>query len=407
MPDTAFSAGLHALSVALIVPDARRRRLLGTAVGVSPVNLALEYDTYPSRAELPEIGRLACDVTIVDLDDDIDQAIRVIEGICSRNAATTVMAYSSRNDSTLMRRSMQAGAREFLIEPLLPETVNEAFARASSRRLGPEKTRGKMLVFVPSKGGVGVTTIAANFALALTKESGAKVVVVDMDFQLGEIALGLGMTATFSIVDALVNASRLDKQFLSTMLVRHSSGLAILSSPDEYNFFQFAVDQGADRLFQILREEFDYVVVDTGTCHGVLQEKLFMEADKLYLVTEMNLPSLRNAHRLISFLSARDGSRVLEVVLNRFNSRHGEIDEQSATKALARPINWRVPNAWAAARAAQDSGIPLAMADSPITRTFVQMARAACGKAVTPEKKASAGFSFFSSSRAVQTPAET
>jgi pilus assembly protein CpaE len=226
-------------------------------------------------------------------------------------------------------------------------------------------------------------------------------VVVDMDFQLGEIAPGLGMTASFSIVDALVNATRLDKDFLATLLLRHSTGLAILSSPEQYNFFQFAVDEGADKLFRILRQEFDYVVVDTGTCHGILQEKLFLEADKLYLVTEMTFPSLRNAHRLITFLSARDGSRALELVLNRWDARHVEIDENSATKALGRPINWRVPNAWAAARAAQDSGVPLAMADSPVTRSLVQMARAACGKPVEPEKKASTGFSFFGS-RAVQ-----
>jgi pilus assembly protein CpaE len=400
MPDIAVSARPQLLSVALIVPDPARRRSLATALAGSQISVAREYDAYPSRADANE-----SDVVIVDLDHDIDQAIRVIEEICSRSAVTTVMAYSSRNDPTLMRRSMQAGAREFLIEPFLPETVAEAFGRASSRRPGREKSKGKMLVFAPSKGGVGVTTIAANFALALTKESGAKVVVVDMDFQLGEIALGLGMTATFSIVDALVNASRLDKDFLSTMLVRHNSGLAILSAPEQYNFFQFAVDPGADRLFQILRDEFDYVVVDIGTCHGNLQEKLFIEADKLYLITEMTFPSLRNAHRLISFISARDGSRALELVLNRSNSGHGEIDEKSAAKALGRPINWRVPNGWAAASAAQDSGVPLAMDDSPITRSLVQMAKAACGKPLTPEKKARPGFSFFGS-RAVQTPAE-
>lgn len=401
MSDIAVSARSRSLSVALIVPDAGRRRSLEAALTGSQIGLARQYAAYPSRADVPD-----SDVVIVDLDHDVDRAIRVIEDICGRHATTTVMAYSGTNDSNLMRRSMQAGAREFLIEALLAETIAEAFARTSSRRPGRDKSEGQTLVFVPSKGGVGVTTIAANFALALTKESGAKVVVVDMDFQQGEIALGLGMTATFSIVDALVNAARLDKEFLSTLLVRHNSGLAILGSPEEYNFFQFAVDPGADRLFQILREEFDYVVVDTGTCHGVLQEKLFLEADKLYLVTEMTFPSLRNARRLISFLSARDGSRALELVLNRFNSRHGEIDEKSAAKALGRPINWRVPNAWAAARAAQDSGIPLTMEDSPITRSLVQMARAACGKLVEPGKKSGSGFSFFGS-RAVQTPAES
>jgi pilus assembly protein CpaE len=124
---------------------------------------------------------------------------------------------------------------------------------------------------VPSKGGVGVTTIALNFALALTKESGAKVVVVDLDFELGEIALGLGMTATFSVVDALLNPARLDKEFLSTLLLRHSSGLAVLASPEEYNFFHIPRSKGR-QVVQILREEFDYVVVDAGTCHSHVQE---------------------------------------------------------------------------------------------------------------------------------------
>jgi pilus assembly protein CpaE len=398
--------GSNALSVALIVPNSMRRRSLVAALAGSQLTLAREFAGYPSRDDLPEIVRLDCQVLIVDLDDDVEQAIRVIENICSHNVAMTVMAYSSRNDSTLMRRSMQAGAREFLIEPFLPETVGEAFARTSSRRPEQEKCAGKVLVFAAAKGGVGVTTIALNFALALTKESGAKVVVVDMDFQLGEIAPGLGVTAIFSVVDALMNATRLDREFLASLLIRHGSGLAVLAAPEGYNFFHSAVDEGAKKLFRILREEFDYVVVDTGTCHGDIQEMLFGMADRLYLVTETTFAALRNAHRLISYLSARDGSRHLEVVVNRFNSRHGNIDGNSATKALTRPVNWSIPNTYAAVRAAQDNGVPLAMEDSPYTRVLVQMARAACGKAFPCTKKASHGFDLFGL-RGVPAPAET
>ena len=137
------------------------------------------------------------------------------------------------------------------------------------------------------------------------------------------------------------------------------------------------------------------MVVDAGTCHSHVQESVFEVADTLYLVTEMTFPALRNAHRMISFLSARDKSRRLEVVLNRFNSRHGSIDEKSATKALGRPINWRIPNGYAAARAAQDSGVPLAMENSPITRALVQMAKAACGKPLSTEKEAGKGLQLF------------
>ena len=185
----------------------------------------------------------------------------------------TVMAYSSTNDSTLMRRSMQAGAREFLIEPFLPDTMSEAFARASARRPNQQKAAtGKMLVFVPSKGGVGVTTIAANFALALTKESGAKVGVGGYGFSTGRNRAGTWNDRGFLGGGRADEPTRLDREFLSTSPVRHSSGLSVLASPEEYSFFHFPVDEGADRLFRILREEFDYVVVDAGTCHGHMQE---------------------------------------------------------------------------------------------------------------------------------------
>ncbi|MGA2715018.1 MAG: hypothetical protein ABSG41_18100 [Bryobacteraceae bacterium] len=89
-------------------------------------------------------------------------------------------------------------------------------------------------------------------------------------------------------------------------------------------------------------------------------------------------------------------TRSLEVVLNRFNSRNGAIDERSATKALARPVNWRIPNCYEAARAAEDNGVPLAMEDSPITRALSQMAKSACGKSLRPAAKVSKGPGFFS-----------
>ena len=406
MSDIPESAGPNVFAVALIAPDPRRRRSVASAIAGSQLTIAREFVAYPSPSDVFEIVRLNCRAAVVDLDSDTDQAMYVIENICSRDISITVMATSSRNDPALMRRAMQAGAREFLVEPLLPEVVTEAFARASARHNSRAESLAKILVFVPSKGGVGVTTIAANFALALTKESGARVAVVDMDFEMGEIALGLGMKATFSITDALLNPARLDREFLSTLLLRHSSGLAVLASPEEYNTFHCPAES-PEKLFRVLRQEFDYIVVDAATCDSHMQDILFESAGTIYLVTEMTLPSLRNAHRLIAFLSSKGRSRGLEIVLNRFNSRHGSINENSVTKALARPINWKIPNAYEAARAAEDSGVPLAMEDSPITRVLAQMAKAACGKPFSVEKKSGGMFGGLFGSKALSAPAQT
>jgi len=402
MTDAGDTPRSNTLSLSLIVPDAKRRQALAAAMAGSRCNIVRQFDYYPAHGDSAEFVDLDCDAVVVDLDDDVEKAISLIEDICSHNTTGTVMAYSGRNDSTLLRRSMQAGAREFLVEPLLPEAIGEALRRAFARQPQRRKAAGKILVFVATKGGVGVTTLSANFAVALARESGARVVVIDMDFQLGEIALGLGMTATFSVADALKNIDRLDRDFLSTLLIRHPSGLSVLASPEDYSFFQPTAHEDAIRLFRILRSEFDYVVVDSGTSQGQLQEALFGMADKLYLVTELTLPALRNAHRLINCLSDGDAPGRLEVVVNRFNSRHGEIDEASAAKAIGRSVDWRIPNAYADARAAQDNGVPLAFENSPITKALVRMAKAACGKPCIPEKKAGGGFSFFGSKNVAQ-----
>jgi len=67
---------------------------------------------------------------------------------------------------------MRAGAREFLTQPMAAATVAEAFMRAAARRqTGAAERAGKVLVFQGAKGGVGATTLAINFAVALTKEN--------------------------------------------------------------------------------------------------------------------------------------------------------------------------------------------------------------------------------------------
>jgi pilus assembly protein CpaE len=156
-----------------------------------------------------EFARLGCEVAIVDVDQDIEQAVHVIEGICTRSASTTVMACSAKKELALVRRAMQAGARDFLPEPVLLETMKDALARISFRRIFQEQTPGKVLVFTSSKAGVGVTSLAANFAIALTRESASRVVVVDLDLHGGDIALGLGLTASCSVADAHSNPTRL------------------------------------------------------------------------------------------------------------------------------------------------------------------------------------------------------
>jgi pilus assembly protein CpaE len=367
------------LSIALFVPDAPRRRSLALALAAAPRTAAREFANYPAPKDYAEFVRQNFDVAIIDLDTDIDLAIQAIESLCRSNPTATVFACSRRNDMMLLRRAMQAGARDFLSEPILADTMKEALARISFRQ-GEDRALGKLLVFAGSKAGVGTTSVATNFATALAKGSGARVAIVDLDLQGGDVALGLGLTATYSVADAFRNPTRLDRDFLSRILLRHHSGLSVLPAPEDFSSGKVGVEGGAGKLIQLLREEFDYVVIDSGSSHGQAQESLYDSADKLYLVAELSFPSLRNANRLISHLTSAGNGHNLDVILNKFDAPNSRIGEEDARRAMGRQVSWKIPNGHAAMTASWAKGVPAVTGSSPVTKAIVQMARDACGK---------------------------
>ena len=297
------------------------------------------------------------------------------------------MVYSARTDSELLVRCMRAGAREFLTQPIPPSTIAEALVRASVRRPAAKpakKVGGKLMVFLGAKGGSGVTTIASNFALALAKESGRSTVLVDLDLPFGDAALALGISPEFSTANALQNFERLDSNFLTKLLIKHSSGLSVLAAPDKYTPV-VASDDAVEKLLVTARQDFEYVVVDAGSNLGAGCKMLLDAASVVYLVTQVSIPELRNGNRLISEFF--NSGRTLEVVVNRFTPRSLSIDVDHIQKALTKPINWKIPNDYQAARRAQDTATPLALDDSPISRVIKQMARTACNLSPTLDKK--------------------
>jgi pilus assembly protein CpaE len=378
--------------VVLIAPNEKGRQEIVKALSDTDGRIVREFNDYPGMAAVCSLLSEGCGIVIIDLDAGVAQGLDLIESISKCGIPATVIACSGRSEADIVIRAMRAGAREFLAAPVSAAAFTEAFDRAAARQraVSPERSAGKVFVFQGTKGGVGATTLATNFAVAIAREDAGRVVLVDMHPQLGEIALGLGLAPQFSIGDALGNAVRLDADFLSTLLVRHSSGLMVLASPDAYGVNR-SLERGADKLLRILREEFAWVVVDAGPSCANITDALFEMADRIYLVTEASLPALRNARRLISYLAGKERSACVEVLMNRVNSRLVEIDEASAVKALGHHVDWKVPSDYVAVRSAQNAGVPLVNHESPLARMICQMTRAAMGiPASAPKKPAAA-----------------
>ena len=388
------SIGADALSIALIGPDDLRRKEAATALLKCNGTEVREYSAYPANLdEVPRLLEQRNDVIIIDLDSDPEFALELVESLCA-NGATTVMVYSSKPDPDLLVRCMRAGAREFLTPPFALNTMAEALVRAQSRRTVtrlPRKTGGRLLVFLGAKGGAGVTTLACNFAVALAQESTQSTLLIDLDLPLGDAALNLGIVTEYSTVNALQEAGRLDASFLNKLLIKHSSGVSVLAAPGKFPQFH-ATNEAIDKLMTVARQEFDNVVVDVGSRLDLTDTALFKDAFTIYLVTQAGIPELRNSNRLISqFFTV--GSPKLEIVINRYEPRSLGVSDETITKALTRPANWKIPNDYAAVRQMQNTATPLALGDSPISRLIKQMAVSICGQRATQPKKK--GFRLF------------
>jgi pilus assembly protein CpaE len=383
-----------ALSTAVISPDMRRRNEAINALGECHSGPIREFISYPPNLDnVPRTLGNNYDVVLIDLDSDPEYALDLVESISTRGLAI-VMVYSEQNDPELMLKCMRVGAREFLTMPFAPGVMAEALVRASVMRLAlrPAKiANGKLLVFLSAKGGSGATTLACNFAVSLAQESRKRTLLIDLNLPLGDAAINLGIKADYSIVTAFHNSDRLDSHFLSGLLVQHSSGLFVLAAPSELAPTYVSAEV-IDKLLEIACQDFDYVVVDAGSRLDLQRKHLFDESATIYLVTQVGIPELRNSHRLIAQLSAA-GSPKLEIVINRYDPRYKEIDEEHITMALTRPAQWKIPNNYAAVRKMQHTATPLTEDDSPISRVILQMTRSVCGQPPIPEKKKI--FSFF------------
>ncbi len=385
---TPDAPGSSAMSIALIAPDEPRRKEVADAVADFLGPSVRGYASVPAELnDLPQMLERHHDVVIIGLDSDPEYALELVESLCADNSST-VMAYSAQTSLDLTIRFMRAGAREFLTLPLLHSDVAGALARVSSRRSATpqgRKTPKKLFVFLGAKGGCGVTTIASNFAVALAQESGQKTLLIDFGVPLGDAAINLGMVAEYSTANALQDTIRLDANFLSSLLAKHSSGLFVLAAPGEFSPAHPTHD-AIDKLLAVARQSFDYVVVDAGSRTDLRATALFEESAVLYLIAQVGVSELRNSNRLISQFFSDRGSK-LQIVLNRYTPQALLFDEQQIAKALTRPALWKIPDDYATARRTRNSATPLALKDSPISMAIRQMARTACGLPANPEKK--------------------
>ena len=378
-------SGKAPLSVAVLDFDGRRRKAVADVLsGIDGLQVE-EIPSFPLKvAELPQVLPENYSVVLLNVDCNPDLAFDLAEKLSADQMY--VMAYSSRANMKIAVQMMRAGAREFFTEPLDRAEVAEAINRGTEHYSvvrQEAKAASRLFVFLGTKGGVGVTTLAANFALALAQESEGKTLLVDFGLPLGDVAINLGIRTEYSVVNALKYTDRLDARMLASLVAKHGTGLSVLTAPSDFSDDHVASPASIDKLVSVARESYDCVVADIGSRIDLFGTSLFDKSSVIYLIAQVGITELFNANRMASkFFFTRD--QTLQIVLNRYKPSDLLFDEKKITEALTRPAQWKIPDDYATARRTRETATPIAMIDSAIGRAIREMARTAVG--VTGDK---------------------
>ena len=183
-----------------------------------------------------------------------------------------------------------------------------------------ERPAGQVYAFFSPKGGSGSTTVATNLAVVLRQLTGKKTLLVDLDLELGETALMLGMRPRFNFVDLVQNFHRLDADLLASFIERHDSGVDLLSAPYHPEKAETVSGDLIRRILVFLRQHYDYVVVDTSKSFSQAMLAIFEQSDQVFLVGDGG-PALAPEHpaRVADDAAgAGPGRGPLRLVINRF-----------------------------------------------------------------------------------------
>jgi pilus assembly protein CpaE len=318
------------------------------------------------------------DLIIVDTRGDATSAMSNIERLRAGAPHAGIFAVAIETDPELILQSMRAGANEFFTWPPEDETFHGAVRRLAARRESALGARASAttLVFFGAKGGAGTTTTSVNCAVELARLSKRSTVIVDLKPGLGEVALFLGVRPRYSLLDAIDNLHRLDREFLRELVVKHKSGLEILAGSDQFDRPGANDASPIEELCRLLARQYEYIIIDAGSQLNSCTTAALYTADTIFLVANPDVPSVRNAQRLLDRVRQLGacGERV-RVLLNRA-AEPFPIPPKQIEGALGHPIHHTFPSDYKTVSTALNSGVPLALAGgSDIAAQFDRFTR--------------------------------
>jgi pilus assembly protein CpaE len=297
-----------------------------------------------------------------------------------------------------LHQLLRKGADEFVPYPLpedelqlvierlkTPEPVAEEPKHAAHTLKSGTSRDGAVIVVQGLAGGVGSTTMAVNLAweLASITQDGEspRVCLIDLDLQYGSVATYLDLPRREAVFEMLSDTENMDEEVLGHALLSFEDKLQVLTAPTDMLPLDIISPMDVDRVIQMARSHFDYVVIDMPSTLVQWSETVLQAAHVYFALIELDMRSAQNALRMKRALQSEDlPFNKLRFALNRapkFTDLSGKSRVKRMGESLGISIDLQLPDGGKPVTQGGDHGLPLASsaAKNPLRKEIAKLAQ--------------------------------
>jgi pilus assembly protein CpaE len=348
--------------------------------------IELGHVTVDPSELLAAVGAQSPELVVADLGPDAEVVLDMLDKLPTPRPRLIVIG--PKEDSGTILRAMRMGVRDYFDAPPSEDDLRSAILRAAADlapRPGSPAAKApahpaRVVAVMGAKGGVGTTVVACQLAASL-RAMGARTALVDLNLPLGDAALYFDVQPAYTLANIARESDRLDATYLRTLLSGKPNGVQILASPVHAEEAELVRGAHVERALNLLRGEFDWVVLDVSRTWSEPTVRALDLADLILLVTLMDVPTLHHTRKHIDLLErlGHSGARI-RLIANRHSSVDAVTDKDVAD-FLERKPDFRIPNDFPTTLAGVNRGASVAeiAPRSAIARAYVELSHAVHG----------------------------